>query len=123
MKHYSKAVVLSLLVGLLVIGAGCSGILSDDDFSREIRLVNQDNTDHAVVVEIADGSRLVYSEGRMIDAETGITLDQFNQTGEYEVTVAVDGNSTTIDHTFEREDNAVPTSTIGIDNQGAVTVE
>lgn len=85
-----------------------------------MKLVNQDNTDHAVVVEISDETGLVYSDGRTIDAESDLDLAQFNRTGEYDVAVTVDGESTTVTHTFESGDRMV---NIGIDNQGAVTIE
>lgn len=123
MEYTTRTIVLSLLLGLLVIGAGCTGILDDGDKTRDIRLVNQDNTAHAVVVEISDDSGLVYSDGRTIDAETGLDLARFDQTGEFEVTVAVDGNVSTIQHTFEPDDDPVTITTIGIDNQGTASVE
>jgi hypothetical protein len=123
METKTRKIVLGLLVGSLVIGAGCAGILPDDDVDRELLLVNQDNTDHAVVVEIHDGSKLVYSDGRTIDAETDTNLAQFNQTGEYDVTVAVDGESTTVSHTFESATDSVEVANIGIDNDGQITVE
>ena len=117
-----RKIVLSLLVGSLVIGAGCAGIPSDD-VDRELLLVNQDNTDHAIVVEIHDGSELVYSDGRTIEAETDTKLARFDQTGEYDVTVAVDGESTTVSHTFESASDSVEVVNVGIDNDGQVTVE
>lgn len=122
MEQRIRTVVLSLLVGVLVIGAGCSGILGEDDVTRDIIVVNQDNTDHAVVVEISDDSGVVYSDGRTLDAESDLKMAQFNQTGEYEVTVTVDGNTTTTRHTFESKDRPIQTVNIGIDNQGTVTV-
>lgn len=123
MEHTTRTIVLTLLVGLLVIGAGCTGILTDGDTARDIRLVNQDETAHAVVVEISDDSGLVYSDGRTVDAESGLDLARFDRTGEYEVTVAVDGNVTTVQHTFEPDDGPVTITNIGIDNQGTATVE
>ena len=123
MEVKTRKIVLSLIVGSLVIGAGCAGIPSDDDVDRELLLVNQDNTDHAIVVEIHDGSELVYSDGRTIDAETDTNLAQFNQTGEFDVTVTVDGKSTTVSHTFESASDSVEVANIGIDNDGQVTIE
>lgn len=123
MEINTRKIVLSLVVGSLVIGAGCAGILSDDDVDRDLLLVNQDNSDHAVVVEIHDGSELVYSDGRTIDAETDTNLAQFNQTGEYDVTVTVDGEATTISHTFESDSDPAEVTNIGIDNDGQVTIE
>lgn len=122
-RHRTRKVVVSLLVGLLVITAGCSGILGEKDTTRNLKLVNQDNTAHAVVVEISGNSGLIYSDGRTIDAESNLDLAQFNQTGEYEVKVTVDGDSTTITHTFESDDDPTQTTNIGIDNEGIVTVE
>jgi len=112
----------SALLGVLVLSAGCSGILGDNDTTRELKLVNQDNTDHAVVVEISDDSGLVYSDGRTIEAETDFNLAQFNQTGEFDVKVTVDGNSTAMTHTFQSTDDQIHVTTIGIDNDGTVTM-
>lgn len=98
------------------------GTLSDNDTSRELKLVNQDNTDHAVVVEISDETGLVYSDGRTIEAESDLNLAQFNQTGEYDVKVTVDGNSTTMTHAFQSSDDSIHVTNIGIDNDGAVTI-
>lgn len=122
MRQRYRYVVLSVLFGLLVVTAGCSTILSDNDTSRELKLVNQDNTDHAVVVEISDETGLVYSDGRTIEAESDLNLAQFNQTGEFDVKVTVDGNSTTVTHTFQSSDDTIHVTNIGIDNDGTVTV-
>jgi hypothetical protein len=84
-------------------------------------LVNQDNSDHAVVVEILENSREVYSTGTTIEAESDVELEPFNHTGEYDVKVTVDGESTVISYTFTETDSPETTS-IGIDNNGTVTV-
>lgn len=120
MHHTTRNVLLGLLVGSLVLGAGCSGALNEDAQTHDLKLVNQDNTDHAVVVEISDETGLVYSDGRTIDGESELDLTQFDRTGEYDVAVTVDGESTTVTHTFENGDRII---NIGIDNRGAVTVE
>lgn len=122
MRHRYRYVVLSVLFGVLVVTAGCSTILSDNDTSRELKLVNQDNTDHAVVVEISNETGLVYSDGRTIEAESDLNLAQFNQTGEFDVKVTVDGNSTTMTHTFQSSDDTIHVTNIGIDNDGTVTI-
>ena len=114
---------MSALLGVLVFTAGCSGILGDNDTTRELKLVNQDNTAHAVVVEISDESGLVYSDGRTIEAETDFDLAQFNQTGEFDVKVTVDGNSTTMSHTFQSTDHPIHVTTIGINNDETVTMD
>jgi hypothetical protein len=113
----------SAILVVLVFTAGCSGILDDNDTTRELKLVNQDNADHAVVVEISDKTGLVYSDGRTIGAESDFNLKQFNQTGEFDVKVTVDGDSTTETHTFQPTDHPVHTTTIGIANDGTVTIE
>ena len=123
MRHRYRYVVLSVLLGLLVVTAGCSGILNDNDTSRELKLVNQDNMDHAVIVEISDETGLVYSDGRTIEAESDLNLAQFNQTGEFDVKVTVDGNSTSMAHTFQSSDDPIHVTNIGIDNDGTVTIE
>ncbi|WP_435097210.1 hypothetical protein [Halorubrum sp. N11] len=123
-NHRTRLAVLGLLVGALAFGAGCTGILSEDDVTRDVIVVNQDSTNHAVVVEISDDSGLVYSDERTLDAESDLKMVQFNQTGEYEVAVTVDGDTTTTTrHTFESKDRPIQAINIGIDNQGTVTVE
>ncbi len=112
-----------LLIGVLVLGAGCSGALSDDEVSHELKLVNQDGTDHAVVVEISNETGVVYSDGRTIDAESDLDLARFDGTGEYEVKVTVDGDSTAVTHTFEADGGPIRVTNVGIDNRGTVTVE
>lgn len=114
-------IALSLLVGVLVISAGCSAIQDDSESSTNLLLVNQDNSDHAVVVEILENSREVYSTGTTIEAESDVELESFNHTGEYDVKVSVDGESTVIPYTFTEADSPETTS-IGIDNNGNVTV-
>lgn len=123
MQHATRTVLAGLLIGVLVLGAGCSGALSDDEVSHELKLVNQDETDHAVVVEVSDETGVVYSDGRTIDAESDLDLARFDGTGEYEVRVTVDGESTAVTHTFESDGGPIRVTNIGIDNQGAVTVE
>lgn len=84
-----------------------------------MQLVNQDDTSHAVVVEITRGEELVYSAGRTLDAESDTQLDAFSKNGEYQVAVTVDGNTTVKTNTFPSDDSA---TTIGIDNDGQVTI-
>ena len=114
---------MSVLLGVLVLTAGCSGIPGDNETTRELSLVNQDNTDHAVVVEISDETGLVYSDGRTLEAESDLDLAQFTQTGEFDVKVTVDGNSTTVTHTFQSTEHPIHVTTIGIANDGTVTIE
>lgn len=114
---------MSALLGVLLLTAGCSGILGDNGTARELTLVNQDSTDHAVVVEISDETGLVYSDGRTLEAESGLNLAQFEQTGEFEVKVTVDGTPTIVTHTFQSTDDSIHTTTIGIANDGTVTIE
>lgn len=123
MNHGTRLVVLGLLVGALAFGAGCTGTLGEDDVTRNVIVVNQDSTSHAVVVEISDESGLVYSDGRIVDEESDQKMAQFNRTGEYEVVVSVDGDRMTTRHTFESEDRPIQAVNVGIDNQGTVTVE
>lgn len=122
-QHTTRTVVAGLLIGALVFSAGCSGALSGDEVSHGLKLVNQDQTNHAVVVEISDETGVVYSDSRTIDAESDLDLARFNGTGEYEVRVTVDGDSTALTHTFETDGGPIRVTNIGIDNQGAVTVE
>lgn len=122
-QNKTRYVVLSLFVSLLLFSAGCIGASVNDDSTRNILLVNQDDTSHAVVVEISDDSGVVYSDGRTVDAESDLNMAQFNRTGEYEVKVTVDGDSTTIHHTFQFDDRPIQITNIGIDNEAAVTVE
>jgi len=115
----TKKIALSLLVGLLAISAGCSAIQSTDDTSTRLLIANQDNTDHAVLVEITQNEDVVYSAGRTIEAESNAELAQFDQTGEYEVKITVDGNSTVQTYDFTAEDS---TTTVGVDNNGNATI-
>lgn len=121
MRPRTHRIALNLLVGVLVLTAGCSAIQDDSESSTNLLLVNQDNTDHAVVVEILDNSREVYSSGTTIEAESDVELEPFNHTGKYDVKVSVDGESTVISYTFTEADSPETTS-IGIDNNGNVTV-
>lgn len=122
-RNLTRKLVIGLLVSLLVVSAGCAGIFADENTARDLKVVNQDETEHAIVVEISEKGSLVYSDGRTIDAESQLDLARFNQTGEYEMTITVDGNSTTMHHTFESDSDPIVVTNIGIDNQGQVTVE
>lgn len=123
MRVLTRKVVIGLLLGLLVVSAGCAGLFGGEDTTRDLKLVNQDETDHAVVVEISEQGSLIYSDGRTIGAESDVDLAQFNQSGTFEMTISVDGNSTTLSHTFEPDSDPTVVTNIGIDNQGQVTVE
>lgn len=103
--------------------AGCSGIQGTESASTTLKLVNQDDVDHAVVIEIGtltDDPNPDYTAGRTLDRESDVDLDPFEGTGEYEVAVTVDGETTVLTHTFGPDDATV---SIGIDNQGSVTIE
>ncbi|QDX41289.1 hypothetical protein [Salarchaeum sp. JOR-1] len=119
MRPPVRKLALGLCVGLLVVAAGCSAVPTSSTPSDTLQLVNQDDTSHAVVVEISQGERLVYSAGRTLDAESAVQLDPFSKNGEYQITVAVDGHTTTKTHTFPSDNSA---TTIGIDNGGNVTL-
>lgn len=121
MRPPTRRLALSLLVGILVITAGCSAIQNDSESSTNLLVVNQDETDHAVVVEILQDGREVYATGRTVEAESDVELEPFNHTGEYDVKVTVDGESTVVPYTFTETDSPATTS-IGIDNDGTVTV-
>lgn len=121
MRPPTRRLALSLLVGILVITAGCSAIQNDSESSTNLLVVNQDETDHAVVVEILQDGREVYATGTTVEAESDVELEPFNHTGEYDVKVTVDGESTVVPYTFTETDSPATTS-IGIDNDGTVTV-
>lgn len=123
MDLQARKVAIGLLLGLLVVSAGCSGFLGDEPTSSELLVVNQDETDHAVVVEIVEDGSLIYSDGRTLEAESQLNMARFNQTGEFEMRITVDGNSTTLSHTFGEESDPPVVTNIGIDNDGRVTVE
>lgn len=124
-NYSTRLGVLSLLIDTLPFAAGCLRILGEDDSPRGVNriVVNQETTYHPVVVETRDDSGVVYSDGQTHDAESDLTMTQFNQTGEYEVGVTVDRNTTTIRHTFRSKDRLIPVINIGIDTQGTMTVE
>lgn len=121
MNPRNRKIVLCLFVGLLIVVAGCSAVQDTDDSTTPLLLANQDNADHAVVVEIVNGGAETYSAGTTIAAESDVELAAVTQTGEYDVRVSVDGDSTTLTHTFT-EDDSQSATTIGIDNDGNVTI-
>ena len=119
----TRNAVATLLVGLLLLTAGCSGIQGGDAPGNELLVVNQDDVDHAVVVEIAQLSGSpdpAYATGRTLAAESQASLEPFEETGEYHVTVTVDGESTELTHIFESGDGVV---NVDIDNEGSVSIE
>lgn len=113
-----KIALLLAVVGFILL-AGCSAFTTTDDVSTELLIANQDNTDRVVLIEISEGEDVVYSAGRTVDAETNADLEPFNQTGEYQVTLSVDGDSTTTTYEFTADDAV---TTIGIDNEGTATI-
>lgn len=122
MSSRTRNAALSLLVCALLLTAGCTALQDDEPSPSDVLVVNQDGTDHSVVVEIgqlSDSPDPVYATGRTIGAESQVQLEPFTETGEYVVTVTVDGTSTELTHTFEGDDSVV---NIGIDNQGNVSI-
>lgn len=97
----------------------CSASQSSDPQSDKLVLVHQDNTNHAVVVEISRGEKVVYSEGRTLASESSAQLESFTQNGEYRVAVTVDGQTAVKTSTFPDDDSA---TMISIDNDGDVTI-
>ncbi len=118
----TRTVVIGLLIGVLVVSAGFSGLLGDGETANELLVVNQDGTDHTVVVEILEEGSLVYSDGRTLEAESQLELARFNRTGEFEMRITVDGESTTRSHTFSEDAEPPAVTNIGIDNEGQITV-
>jgi len=119
----TRKIALSLFVCIIILTAGCSGIQGTESSSTTLIVVNQDDVDHAVVVEIGtltDDPDPDYTAGRTLDGESDVELEPFEGTGEYEVAVTVDGKTTVLTHTFAPDDDTV---SIGIDNQGNVTIE
>ena len=112
-----RRVTLAVFVGLLVAVAGCSAFGGGS--TTNVLLVNNDGTAHNVTVEITEGGEEIYSAETAVDAETDAELSAFEQTGEYTVTVTVDGNATEKTYTFEDGDDTV---SIGIANDASVTV-
>lgn len=112
-------IAVSFVVGFLALSAGCGAFQDSSSPTDELVLVNQDNIDHAIVVEITDGEDLVYSAGRTLEPETDTRLAEFSQDGEYQIAVTVDGDTTVSSISFPSDDSA---TTIGIDNAGNVTV-
>ena len=116
----TQKIVLGLLVCVLAFTAGCSAIQGSESSSATTpKIANQDDVNHAIVVEILDGESVVYSDGRTVEGESNVDLGSFDGTGEYQVKVTVDGSSTVRTYTFEDGDAV---TTIGIDNDGGVTV-
>lgn len=118
----TRRAAVSLLVGVLLLTAGCSALQDETQPSSDVLLVNNDETDHAVVVEIAqlsDSPDPAYATGRTLDTDSQVNLEPFTETGEYAVTVTVDGTTTELTHTFDRDNSVV---NIGIDNEGEVSI-
>ena len=116
--HTRRIALLLVVVGFILL-AGCSAFTTTDDASTELLVANQDNTERAGLIEISEGEDVVYSAGRTIDAETNADLEPFDQTGEYQVTLSVDGESTTTTYEFTADDAV---TTIGIDNEGTASI-
>lgn len=115
----TRKIALSLFVGLLAVSAGCSALQDSKNTSDNLVLVNQDNANHAVVIEISQGEELIYSTGRTLEAESDTHLESFTQNGEFQVAVTVDGKTTVKTYTFPSDDSA---TTIGVNNDGNVTI-
>ncbi|PSQ18254.1 hypothetical protein BRD02_01250 [Halobacteriales archaeon QS_8_69_73] len=112
MQPSTRSVAASLLLCGLLLTAGCSGSGADDSQTRP-NVADQGGTGHAVVVEIgalADDPDPVCSAGRTVDAESGVELPPFEEAGEYEVTVAVGRESTTLTYAFEPGDAKPPSA-------------
>ncbi len=123
MHPRTRKITRALFVCVLVLSAGCSALPGSGESSTSLSVVNQDGTDHAVVVEIgqiSDQPEPAYTAGRTLDANEDTELASFDRTGEYRIDVSVDGQTTEIPYTFESGKSPV---TIGIDNNGTVTVE
>lgn len=119
----TRQILLSIFVSALVLTAGCGALQSADDTTSTLKLVNQDSVEHSVVVQIAprsDSNTIDYSDGRIVSGESDVDLAAFDGTGEYRVTVSIDGETTVLIHTFESGDEIV---SIGIDNDGEVSIE
>lgn len=119
MTSSKRYVALSVFVALLLALAGCSALTGAEDTTANLLVANQDGAAHAVVVEIMDGGAEVYAAGRTVDAESDVDLRPFDRSGTYDVKVTVDGTTTVVAHEFERGQS---TTTIGIGNEGSVTV-
>jgi hypothetical protein len=122
-SSYTQNLIPTLLVLVLVLLAGCSGLPGINDSSTSLSVVNQDETAHAVVVEIgqiSDALNPDYAEGRTLNGNEDVELASFSETGDYRIDVTVDGETTETPYTFENDNSQV---TIGTDNNGTVTVE
>lgn len=123
MSHGKRRILGTVLVASLVLLAGCSAVPGIGSESTDLNLVNQDDVDHAVVVEIGqlgDDPDPAYTAGRLLDAESDVALAAFERTGDYVVSVSVDGETTERSYTFESGTSPV---TIGIDNDGSVVLD
>ena len=114
-----RKIVLGLVVGFLAISAGCSAVQGNEDSSTRLHIANQDDTNHAVLVEIIKNEDVVYSAGRTIEGESDAELEPFSKTGEYKVVLTVDGHSTVTTYRFMSDESA---TTIGVNNEGNVTI-
>lgn len=123
MQPSRRSAAASVLLCVLLFTAGCGAIQGEAGTATSLYLVNQDDVEHAVVVEIgalADDPTPAYTAGRTLAAESDVELDAFDETGEYELKITVDGDSTVHTHEFTGEEPA--SLSIDIDNSGTVTV-
>lgn len=119
----TRRLLLGLFVSALVVTAGCGALGNSADSTSTLKLVNQDSVEHSVVVEISprsDVNNIDYTDGRIVKGESDVDLATFDGTGEYQVIVSVDGETTVLVHTFESGDEVI---NIGIDNDGEVSIE
>lgn len=119
----TRRILLSLFMTAFVLTAGCGALGTVEDTSSTLKLVNQDSVEHSVVVQISPRSEVntvEYTDGRILEGESDVDLATFDGSGEYRVTVSVDGETTVLLHTFKPGDDII---SIGIDNDGEVSIE
>lgn len=119
MTSTKRYVALSVFVALLLALAGCSALTGAEDTTANLLVANQDGEAHAVVVEIMNGETEVYATGQTVDGESDVALRPYDRSGTFDVRVTVDGTTTVVTHGFE---SGQSTTTIGIENDGSVTV-
>lgn len=117
MNRRVKQVALTVVVGIIVVTAGCNGILASTE--TELLLVNNDEQSHETTVEILQDGDVVYSENVSATANTNTDLPTFEGSGEYTVTVTVDGTTTEATHEFTDDEQ---TLSVGIQNDESVII-
>lgn len=122
-RHNNCGVAGSVLAGVSISAVGPTGALAQEETTRALGYLSQENTARAVVVESSSESGLRYSTKQPMGVESSLEPASFNRTADCVLTMVGDSDATTIRHALQSKDDPVQTPGIVIDNEGAVAVE